>query len=154
MPGQFWAQALAPVLAFLAALSVALSAPLLVGASTTSASYSYDTVPSDYDVLGHDVQLAIADQPGPIGDEVSRIPSVRFGSEAIGGIHGSSAELVAPNGALDDFFDVTTTGGNRAGTLVPESFDIAVSGQRFSVHPNATKHMAEYATSLVAGVSR
>ncbi len=46
---------------------------------------------------------------------------------------------------------MTTTGGNRAGTLVPESFDIAVSGQRFSVHPNATKHMAEYATSSGGG---
>lgn len=47
----------------------------------------------------------------------------------------------------DDFWRATNVGPNRAGTLVPESFDLAVGGQKFSVHPNATKHMAEYATS-------
>ncbi len=39
----------------------------------------------------------------------------------------------------------------RAGTLVPESFDLAVAGQKFAVHPNATKHLAEYATSAGGG---
>lgn len=30
---------------------------------------------------------------------------------------------------------------------MPESFDLAVGGQKFYVHPNATKHMTEYASS-------
>jgi hypothetical protein len=42
-------------------------------------------------------------------------------------------------------------GANRAGTFVPESFDLSVAGEKFSVVPNATKHMAEYATSTGAG---
>ncbi|MEK7425513.1 MAG: RHS repeat-associated core domain-containing protein [Actinomycetota bacterium] len=54
-------------------------------------------------------------------------------------------------GAEDDFFHVSGAGANRAGTLVPESFDLSVAGQKFSVHPNATEHMAEYATSAGAG---
>lgn len=61
----------------------------------------------------------------------------------------SSGWLVAPRapGLGDDFWRATNVGPNRAGTLVPESFDLAVGGQKFYVHPNATKHMAEYATS-------
>ena len=61
-----------------------------------------------------------------------------------------SGSCVATNTA-DDFFQVSGAGANRAGTLVPESFDLSVAGQKFSVHPNATKHMAEYATSTGAG---
>lgn len=48
---------------------------------------------------------------------------------------------------LDEFWSVSNVGPNRAGTLVPESFDIAVAGEKFTVVPNATKHMAEYASS-------
>lgn len=47
----------------------------------------------------------------------------------------------------DDWWRVSNVGRSRAGTLVPESFDLSVAGQKFAVHPNATKHMAEYATS-------
>jgi len=60
------------------------------------------------------------------------------------------ARGVATNSA-DEFFQVSGAGANRAGTLVPESFDLSVAGQKFSVHPNATKHMAEYATGTGAG---
>lgn len=49
------------------------------------------------------------------------------------------------------WFEVSNIGPNRAGTLVPESFDLSVAGETCSVVPNATKHMAEYATSTGAG---
>lgn len=49
------------------------------------------------------------------------------------------------------WFEVSNVGTNRAGTLVPESFDLSVAGKTYSVVPNATKHMAEYATSTGAG---
>lgn len=32
------------------------------------------------------------------------------------------------------------------GTSIPKSFELAVDGDKFWVHPNATKHMAEYLT--------
>lgn len=51
----------------------------------------------------------------------------------------------------DEWWRVSNLGRNRAGTLVPESFDLSVAGQTFTVHPNATKHMAEYATSHGGG---
>lgn len=54
-------------------------------------------------------------------------------------------------GAADDWWRASNVGPNRPGTLVPESFDLSVAGQKFSVHPNATKHMAEYATSTGGG---
>ncbi len=38
-------------------------------------------------------------------------------------------------------------GGSWPGTTVPRSFDLVVGGQQFFVHPNATKHLAEYAVS-------
>jgi hypothetical protein len=34
----------------------------------------------------------------------------------------------------------------RAGTAIPKSFEVAAGGGRFWVHPNATKHMAEFIT--------
>lgn len=60
---------------------------------------------------------------------------------------------VAPQttGLADDWWRVSNVGGNRAGTLVPESFDLSVAGQKFTVHSNATKHMAEYATGRGSG---
>ena len=61
------------------------------------------------------------------------------------GLAGNAAEDAAP------WFQVTKAGANRAGTFVPESFDLSVAGEDFSVVPNATKHMAEYATSTGAG---
>jgi RHS repeat-associated protein len=48
------------------------------------------------------------------------------------------------------WFQLIKAGASRAGTFVPESFDLSVAGERFSVVPNATKHMAEYATSTGA----
>lgn len=51
----------------------------------------------------------------------------------------------------DDWWRASNVGRNRAGTLVPESFDLSVAGQKFAVHPNATKHMAEYATAHGGG---
>jgi hypothetical protein len=51
----------------------------------------------------------------------------------------------------DDWWQVSNVGPNRAGTRVPESFDLSVAGQKFTVHPNATKHMAEYAKSRGGG---
>jgi hypothetical protein len=59
-----------------------------------------------------------------------------------------------PPGSADRFIPLVAkdrVGRNRAGTLVPESFDVSVASQKFTVHPNATKHMAEYATSHGAG---
>lgn len=45
-------------------------------------------------------------------------------------------------GVADDWWWASNVGPNWPGTLVPESFDLSVAGQKFSVHPNATKHMA------------
>lgn len=50
----------------------------------------------------------------------------------------------------DEFFEVTATGANRAGTFIPESFNLTVADHTFFVNANATKHMAEYATSTGA----
>jgi len=63
-----------------------------------------------------------------------------------------SPSVRAANGgsSLDEFWKLSNVGKSRAGTTVPESFDIATAGQKFSVHPNATKHMAEYARSTGA----
>lgn len=49
--------------------------------------------------------------------------------------------------AADDIpqFRVRNAGPNRPGTRVPESFDLDVAGSSYRVHPNATKHLAEYA---------
>jgi hypothetical protein len=49
------------------------------------------------------------------------------------------------------WFEVTNATANRAGSLVPTSFNLSVAGEDFSVVANATKHMAEYATSTGAG---
>ena len=47
--------------------------------------------------------------------------------------------------------DVTTTGANYPGTVVPKSFPLRLAdGTEVWVHPNATKHMAEAATSSAA----
>ena len=35
----------------------------------------------------------------------------------------------------------------RAGTMIPKSFELAVGVRKFWVHPNATKHMAEFLTN-------
>ncbi|MEX2555048.1 MAG: RHS repeat-associated core domain-containing protein [Actinomycetota bacterium] len=72
----------------------------------------------------------------------------RFGDEAL-----QSAAPRAIGNTADDWWGVSNVGRNRAGTLVPESFDLSVAGQKFTVHPNATKHMAEYATSHGGGGS-
>lgn len=69
----------------------------------------------------------------------------------LGGLLGKGKPKPSPaaNGgsSLDEFWKLSNVGKSRAGTTVPESFDIATAGQKFSVHPNATKHMAEYARS-------
>lgn len=57
------------------------------------------------------------------------------------------SHVAAKTAPFDEFWKLSNVGKNRPGTLVPESFDIATAGQKFSVHPNATKHMAEYARS-------
>jgi hypothetical protein len=65
-----------------------------------------------------------------------------------------AAYLSAPRAigsTADDWWRVSKVGRSRAGTLLPESFDLSVAGQKFTVHPNATKHMAEYATSHGGG---
>jgi RHS repeat-associated protein len=54
-------------------------------------------------------------------------------------------------GTVDEWWSVSNVSGFRAGTLVPESFDLTVAGQKFAVVPNATKHLAEYATSMGSG---
>lgn len=41
---------------------------------------------------------------------------------------------------------VKATQGAIKGTSIPKSFELAVDGGKFWVHPNATKHMAEYLT--------
>lgn len=67
---------------------------------------------------------------------------------------GKLAWLARGGEAAEDsgaWFQVTKAGANRAGTYVPESFDLSVAGENFSVVPNATKHMGEYATSTGAG---
>jgi hypothetical protein len=45
----------------------------------------------------------------------------------------------------DDWWRISNVTRSRPGTLVPERFDIKVAGRSCSVHPNATKHMEEYA---------
>jgi RHS repeat-associated protein len=67
----------------------------------------------------------------------------------------NEAEQVLSTGSAAEagsgWFGVTNATANRAGTLVPRSFDLSVAGQDFAVLPNATKHIAEYATSTGAG---
>lgn len=53
--------------------------------------------------------------------------------------------------SADEWWHASNTGPVRPGTLVPLSFDLSVAGQKFSVHPNATKHMAEYAATTGGG---
>lgn len=65
-----------------------------------------------------------------------------------GKLLGRLAPVAKPQGA---WFEVSNVGPNRPGTFVPESFDLSVAGETYSVVPNATKHMAEYATSTGAG---
>jgi RHS repeat-associated protein len=83
-------------------------------------------------------------------------PAIRGAAKTSAAIRASRAPRVVSRfddtaTKADDLFQVSGAGANRAGTLVPESFDLSVAGQKFSVHPNATKHMAEYATSTGAG---
>jgi hypothetical protein len=47
-------------------------------------------------------------------------------------------------------FEVTNAAAPRAGTLIPESFDLQVGSSDYFVHPNATKHMAEYVMNRMA----
>jgi hypothetical protein len=54
----------------------------------------------------------------------------------------------------DGFWKLSNAGANRPGTLVPATFDITTAGQKFTVDPNATKHMAEYARSQGTAPSR
>ena len=70
-----------------------------------------------------------------------------FGSGA--DLFGAGAEGVAEGGS--PWFAVTNAAADRPGTFVPTSFDLSVAGEDFSVVPNATKHLAEYATSTGAG---
>ncbi len=58
-----------------------------------------------------------------------------------------TAAVTATRAATRAAWRLSNVGKNRQDTLVPESFDIFTAGEKFSVHPNATKHMAEYARS-------
>ncbi|RMD65428.1 MAG: hemagglutinin [Planctomycetota bacterium] len=50
---------------------------------------------------------------------------------------------------------VSATQSLYPGTVIPRSFELAVSNNRIWVHGNATEHLAEYATSMLnRGVSR
>jgi hypothetical protein len=50
-----------------------------------------------------------------------------------------------PRGARGAVWDVVKpTQAVRAGTAIPKSFEVAAGASRFWVHPNATKHMAEF----------
>lgn len=44
------------------------------------------------------------------------------------------------------FDSIKATQGTIKGTSIPKSFELASEGGKFWVHPNATKHMAEYLT--------
>jgi RHS repeat-associated protein len=52
-------------------------------------------------------------------------------------------------GALQ--FEVSKEAAPWPGTSVPQSFDLSVGGETYTVVPNATEHMAEYATSTGSG---
>jgi hypothetical protein len=64
--------------------------------------------------------------------------------------HSATGSSVAAEGG-SPWFEVTNATANRAGTFVPTTFDLSVGGEDFSVVANATKHIAEYATSTGAG---
>ena len=56
------------------------------------------------------------------------------------------ANTVAGTFKLSMLFGVRATQGVMKGTSIPKSFVLAVDEASFWVHPNATKHMAEYLT--------
>jgi len=44
------------------------------------------------------------------------------------------------------FGDIKSTQPNNAHSMIPKSFEMKAGGKKFWVNPNATEHMAEYAT--------
>jgi RHS repeat-associated protein len=57
---------------------------------------------------------------------------------------GASLQAAEATGTVWDAIKVTQAA--KPGTTIPHSFELATSGGRFWVHPNATKHMVEYVT--------
>ncbi len=57
---------------------------------------------------------------------------------------GKAGQAATRTGTVWDLIKATQP--VRAGTAIPKSFEVATAGKRFWVHPNATKHMAEFIT--------
>src|SRR5690606_31548887 len=55
-------------------------------------------------------------------------------------------DVVVPKGTGTVFDSIKATEDVIEGTSIPRSFEIVSEGGHFWVHPNATKHMAEYLT--------
>lgn len=156
---------------------LAVLALLLMIAGFPAAAFGYGSAGLTYDpplhvALNHDDDAGTPiTLPAEFGSEgpdaaVAQDAEPLLGSYGAHSAHSArdnrSAEAAAPAverccytprgaGAADDWCRASNMGPNRPGTLVPESFDLSVAGQKFSVHPNATKHMAEYATSTGGG---
>ena len=86
-------------------------------------------------------------------------PKSSLAEEAEGAAKGGQAPPVeggtlAAKGAEGPWWKASNFGENWPGTNVPRGFDLEVGGQKYFVHPNATKHMAEYALGAAGkGVS-
>ena len=62
-----------------------------------------------------------------------------------GGGGGRVIEGGGGGGRSEPWWEASNVGPNRQGSQIPESFDLRVGETNYHVHPNATKHMEEYA---------
>lgn len=78
--------------------------------------------------------------------DTPNVPNGSGGSGDLGGPGGPSGPGGSGGGGNSGpWWEVSNEGPNRQGSRVPESFDLRVNETNYYVHPNATKHMEEYA---------
>jgi hypothetical protein len=124
----------------LAAIGVAGTAAAVIagGASGLAGGLASQTMAGHYDIG----ELAIDTVAGAAtAGLASKLPGV-------GGILGRLLTRSSSDLPLD--YAVTNATAPRPGTLIPRSFNLRVGGEQYYVHPNATKHMAEYALGRMA----
>nr|MDT0663517.1 RHS repeat-associated core domain-containing protein [Micromonospora sp. DSM 115978] len=106
----------------------------------------------DYNVHRHyDPSTARYQSPDPLGlapapNPVTYVPNPQAWIDPLG---------LTPCSTGTVWDDMRSTQPNYPGSVLPRSFTMAAGGQQIWVHPNATKHMAEYLQGLAtSGATR
>jgi filamentous hemagglutinin len=93
----------------------------------------------------------VASQIAETGGEEATRTAISVGeAEAAGAVVGMGLRGLALRGRTGTIWDaVRATQPVYEGTVIPRSFELATANTKVWVHGNATKHMAEYATSML-----